>query len=66
MEPIKNFVDHLFVKSIDHMKTSRWEWPVNWDVKRQKQFLDDSLKYAEQKEFYEQCAIIRDVQQKIK
>jgi protein-arginine kinase activator protein McsA len=48
------------------MKTSRWEWPVNWDVKRQKQFLDDSLKYAEQKEFYEQCAIIRDVQQKIK
>ena len=47
------------------MQTNKWEWPEAWDTTRKKNFLDQCLKYAEQNEFYEQCAIIRDVQKTI-
>jgi protein-arginine kinase activator protein McsA len=66
MKPIDNFVEQLFIRSINFMKTNNWEWPDAWDTKRQLEFLDDSLQYAEQNELYEQCAIIRDVKETIK
>jgi protein-arginine kinase activator protein McsA len=47
------------------MKTDEWEWPSAWTVDRRIKFLDESLSYAEKREFYEQCAIIRDVKKNI-
>ena len=66
MEDARNFVEALFIRSIDHMKTTDWEWPSKWDNTRKQIFLDESLEYAEELELYEQCAIIRDVQETIK
>ena len=65
MKPKINFVDDLFVRSINFMKTNKWQWPADWNTARQEKFLDDSLSYAEEKELYEQCAIIRDVKKTI-
>ena len=61
----ENFINKLLITSINHMQTNKWEWPEAWDNTRKKNFLDQCLKYAEQNEFYEQCAIIRDVQKTI-
>lgn len=47
------------------MKTKSWEWPNTWDAVRKRRFLQQCLTYAEQNEFYEQCAIIRDVEKTI-
>ena len=66
MKPVDNFVEHLFIRSINFMKTNKWEWPESWDTTRQLEFLNDSLQYAEKNELYEQCAIIRDVKETIK
>ena len=60
-----NFVEKLFIQSINHMKTDNWEWPAYWDAERKEKFLDESLEYAIELELYEQCAIIRDVQETI-
>ena len=65
MEEARNFVEVLFIRSINHMKTSDWEWPDRWDNARKQIFLDESLEYATELELYEQCAIIRDVQKTI-
>ena len=65
MEEARNFVEVLFKRSINHMKTADWEWPERWDTTRKQKFLDESLEYAEELELYEQCAIIRDVQKTI-
>ena len=59
----KNFIDKLFIDSINIMKTDKWEWPNKWSTDRKEKFLDDSLIYAENNELYEQCAIIRDVKE---
>ena len=60
-----NFVEKLFIQSIDHMKTDNWEWPASWDAIRKEKFLSESLEYAEELELFVQCAIIRDVQKTI-
>ena len=57
----ENFINKLLINSINHMKTGNWEWPSTWDLARRKQFLESCMQYAENNEFYEQCAIIRDV-----
>lgn len=62
---IENLINQLFIDSINIMKTAEWEWPERWDMERRIKFLDDSLSYAEKREFYEQCAIIRDVKKQI-
>ena len=36
-----------------------------WDKPRRMRFLDESLRYAEKRELYEQCAIIRDVKEAV-
>jgi hypothetical protein len=61
----ENFITRLFVDSINVMKTDDWQWPDTWDMQRRIKFLDDSLQYAEKRELYEQCAIIRDVKKEI-
>ena len=61
----ENFINKLLIASINHMKTGKWDWPEHWDAPRKLRFLDQCLSYAEQNEFYEQCAIIRDVQKTI-
>lgn len=61
----ENFITRLFVDSINVMKTDDWQWPDTWDIQRRIKFLDDSLQYAEKRELYEQCAIIRDVKKEI-
>jgi protein-arginine kinase activator protein McsA len=61
----KNFIETLFVKSINIMATGKWEWPDQWDNDRKLRFLNDSLNYAKTNEFWEQAAIIRDVTEKI-
>lgn len=61
----KNFIETLFIKSINIMSTGKWEWPEQWDNDRKLRFLNDSLNYAKTNEFWEQAAIIRDVTEKI-
>lgn len=61
----KNFIDKLFVDSINIMKTTKWKWPDTWNTEKKIKFLIESLSYAEQNELYEQCAIIRDVKETI-
>ena len=61
----KNFIETLFVKSINIMETGNWEWPDQWGKDRKLRFLNDSLNYAKTNEFWEQAAIIRDVTEKI-
>jgi hypothetical protein len=61
----ENFIDKLLISSINLMKTDSWEWPGSWDNDRKHRFLHACLQYAEKNEFYEQCAIIRDVEKTI-
>ena len=61
----KNFIEELFIDSINVMATGDWEWPDRWDKQRRLQFLEESLRYATERELYEQCAIIRDVKESI-
>jgi len=61
----KNFIDAIFLRSINIMATNKWEWPDTWTNNRKLQFLNDSLNYAKQNEFWEQAAIIRDVKEEI-
>jgi hypothetical protein len=61
----ENFIDKLLITSINHMATETWQWPPDWDNSRKKRFLQQCLVYAEQNEYYEQCAIIRDVEKTI-
>jgi hypothetical protein len=48
------------------MAGSDWSWPEQWDDERKLKFLSDALKYSESNEFYEQCSIIRDVENEFK
>jgi len=47
------------------MKTGEWQWPMHWDDIRKVNFLNESLNYAIENEFWEQAATIRDVKEKI-
>ena len=58
-------MEHLFIESINVMATRDWEWPDRWDMSRRLHFLDEALRYAMDRELYEQCAIIRDVKESI-
>ena len=61
----KNFIEELFIDSINVMATNDWEWPEQWDKERRLRFLNESLRYATERELYEQCAIIRDVKESV-
>jgi hypothetical protein len=62
---LKNYINQVFIGSINVMKTDDWKWPVTWDTEHKLRFLNDSLNYAKQNEFWEQAAIIRDVKETI-
>jgi len=61
----QNFIERLFVDSINIMQTNKWEWPDHWDRERRLKFLNESLRFAEDRELFEQCAIIRDVKESL-
>jgi hypothetical protein len=61
----ENFIDKLLIQSINLMKTNNWKWPKQWDDERKLRFLNQCMSYAEQHEFFEQCAIIRDIEKTI-
>jgi hypothetical protein len=61
----QNFIEQLFIDSINIMATGEWDWPDTWDKPRRMRFLNESLRYAEERELYEQCAIIRDVKEAV-
>ena len=61
----KNFIEELFIDSINVMATGEWEWPEQWDKELRLRFLNESLRYATERELYEQCAIIRDVKESV-
>jgi hypothetical protein len=60
-----NFIERLFIESINVMATDQWEWPDHWNQERRLKFLNESLRYAEARELFEQCVIIRDVKESI-
>lgn len=63
---LDNYIQQVFIGSINIMKTDDWQWPDHWDESRKLKFLNDSLNYASENEFWEQAAIIRDVTKKVK
>ena len=62
---LDNYIQRIFIGSINVMKTDTWKWPSHWDEQQKLNFLNDSLSYASENEFWEQAAIIRDVKEKI-
>jgi protein-arginine kinase activator protein McsA len=62
---LENYIQQVFIGSINIMKTDTWKWPDHWDEHRKLKFLNDSLNYASENEFWEQAAIIRDVKEEI-
>lgn len=60
-----NFIERLFIESINIMATNQWDWPDHWDSERRLKFLNESLRFAEDRELFEQCAIIRDVKESL-
>jgi hypothetical protein len=61
----QDFIERLFVDSINIMETDKWQWPEHWNGERRLRFLDESLRFAEERELFEQCVIIRDVKESI-
>ena len=59
---MENFMMRLFIESINVLDTPDWEWPNSWNMLRKNSFLTQSLNYAEKHELYEQCAIIKKIQ----
>jgi len=55
-----NYIENIFIESINKMRTSEWSFPRHWDMVRKKAFLENSLMYATKNEYYEQCGVIRD------
>ena len=60
-----NFIERLFIESINVMSTDQWQWPEQWDRERRIKFLTEALRFAEQRELFEQCVIIRDVKESL-
>ena len=61
----QNYIDRLFLTAIHGLCNVNWEWPNGWDILRKRHFLKNCLEFAEHREMYEECAIIRDVQKEL-
>jgi hypothetical protein len=59
---MENFMMRLFIESINVLDTPDWEWPDAWNTIKKQHFLKQSMNYAEKHELYEQCAIIKKIQ----
>lgn len=66
MSKIDNFIDQAIKESIDLMSTEEWSWPPLWDSEKRHKFIDQCMAFAEKREYYEQCAVLRDVKKTIK
>jgi hypothetical protein len=59
---MENFMMRLFIESINALETPDWQWPDSWNATKQQHFLKQSMNYAGKHELYEQCAIIKKIQ----
>jgi hypothetical protein len=66
MSDINDYIEQALIESIDLMATRSWSWPPGWDMTRKNKFIDQCMIFAETRELYEQCAILRDVRETIK
>jgi hypothetical protein len=62
---MENFMMRLFIESINALETPDWQWPDSWNSPKKQNFLKQSMNYAEKHELYEQCAIIKKVQDQL-
>ena len=62
----KNFIERMFMTAIMGLCTTEWHWPIGWSYERKKKFLESCRDFAEQRELFEECAIIRDVEKELK
>lgn len=60
-----NYTDKLICSAIDSMQTSDWQWPMTWTIEKKKHFLEECLSWLEEKQEYERCQIILNVQKEI-
>jgi hypothetical protein len=60
----ENYIEDIFIETINKMKTTEWQFPQHWDKVRKLAFLNNSLDYATKNEYYEQCGVIRDYKRK--
>ena len=44
---MENFINQLFIESINAMAGNDWEWPDVWNQERKLNFLSEALKYGE-------------------
>jgi len=65
-DELNNFIEQAIIESIEKMSTTEWSWPAYWDNERKLHFIDQCMQFAEKREFYEQCAVLRDVKETIK
>jgi hypothetical protein len=61
-----NQFNEVFIQSVNAMRDATWEWPSNWDINIKYAFINSTLNYAIENEYWEQAAILRDVKTKIK
>jgi len=64
-EILQDYMKTIFIESVNHMGGDDWVWPEHWSVQRKLNFLEHSLNYAKDNEFWEQAVIIRDVTKKV-
>ena len=61
-----NYLHQLIGTSIDTMlKSDDWSFPEHWTKEDCVRFVDNALKYLEEKELYEQCLTLRHVKEKL-
>lgn len=60
----ENYIKDIFIETINKIGTPEWNFPHHWDRTRKLAFLENSLSYAIQNEYYEQCGVISDYKEK--
>lgn len=61
----ENQFDKVFIQAVNAMSNNTWEWPEFWDINMKHVFIDSTLNYAIENEYWEQAGILRDVKNKI-
>tara|TARA_R110000751_G_scaffold285984_3_gene390363 strand:- start:580 stop:771 length:192 start_codon:yes stop_codon:yes gene_type:complete len=60
-----NYINKLLTSAVDAMQHTEWEWPPNWSVAKKKKFLEDCNVWLLEKELYERCKILKDVEEQL-
>jgi hypothetical protein len=62
---VENQFNEVFTRAVNAMCDHTWTWPENWDINIKNEFIELTLNYAIENEYWEQAAILRDVKTKI-